>query len=358
MPESHTSSQITLINDVRRQEDFAGVSFSIFKRTQVKKSLLDAVIRCNVEESNYWTAELACCGCFLELWELFLEIIGKHIYSSNVKLPILIAKRFSDFKAIAMGEYSQNPLGMRNCSRIRRIFSEIITILTLSRKKNKLQYVKINEVEDFDLHNLSQKMKAPNTDFASKVIDAADPTEVFIAVNELGYNVSRHVKNSFSAHYWIEWILAYEKKCRKKKERCECKRRDFAPQEDAHGKDISFLVWDLILKESKRRGDKALDLILYKILELYKIKFSSGSKRKRKHLLYFAVLLLCEPYDISVNPISDEEAVKAAVKNVDLVYQQVKQSEVVSKSGLKSSEKEEKLSKSEAKMKILQTMGM
>lgn len=347
-----------IINDIRGQDEFAGISFSLFKRSQVKKSLLETIYKGNLEEANYWTAELVCCGCFLELWEVLLEVLGRYIYTANVKLPVIITKCYLDFKALAMGEYEVNQLKMRNDTRIRRILAEVVTILCLSRKKNKIEYVKIDEVNDFDLVRLSSKMKAPNTEFAKGIIQNEDPSEIFVAVNELSFNLSQPIRNSMLAGYWIEWIMTFEKKCKQRKENCQCKRRDFAPQADNSGKDISFLIWDVFFKESERRNNKALKTIMLNLLELYKIRFTAGVKRRRKHLLYFAIALLCEPLDLSIAPIGDEASIKNVIKNLNLIYGQVKTSEVALKDFVPKTQKEKQKMRSMEKMKILETMGM
>jgi len=344
------------INDMRTPADFAGITFSLFKRASVKRSLLESIFKGNIEEANYWAAELICCGCLIELWEVLLEVLGRYIYTANAKLPVLVMKCFNDFRMIASGNDDQ--LGLRNNLRIRTIFSEIVTILCLSRKKSKIEYVKIDEVQDFDLLKLSSKMKAPNTDFARGIIQNEDPSEVFVAVNELSFNISQPIRNSMLANYWIEWILAFEKKCKQRKEHCQCKRRDFAPQSDNTGKDISFLIWDVLLKETKRRNNKALLTIVENILELFKIRYSSGVKRKRRHLLYFTVSLLCEPLDLSIPAIGDEVVVKSVVKNISLVYSQVKQSQVAYKDFVPKNQKEKQKLKSLEKISILRTMGM
>lgn len=344
------------INDIRTAADFAGITFSLYKRSSVNKSLIESIFKGNIEEANYWGAELVCCGCLVELWEIVLESIGRYIYTANAKLPVLVMKCFNDFRMIASGNEDQ--LGLRNNLKVRTIFAEVISLLCLSRKKSKIEYVKIDEIQDFDLLKLSSKMKAPNTDFAKGVVQNEDPSEVFVAVNEMSFNLSQPIRNSMLANYWIEWILAFERKCKQRKEHCQCKRRDFAPQADNSGKDISFLIWDVILKETKRRDNKALVTIIENLLDLFKIRFSAGVKRKRRHLLYFAVALLCEPLDLSVPAIGDELIVKTVVKNIGLVYAQVKQSEVAYKDFIPKNKKDKQKLRSLEKMNVLRTMGM
>lgn len=352
-----------IIEDQRQPEHFAGVTFSHYKRTQVKKSLVDAMTKGAIEESNYWGAEMICCGCFLELWEVLFEFMSRNIGMSNPKLPVIVAKCFTDFKQVATGEFSTNQLGMRNSGKVRKIFAKTISLLCTSRKRGRLEYVKIDKDNDYDIVKLSSRLKAPSADFSNGVMLGGDPTEIGVAVNEFCYQISKNVRNHLMADYWVEWLLEFDKICRKKKERCQCARRDFAPQEDEGGKDVSFVLWDALLKEAKSRPQKAIVTIMSNILELFKVRFTAGVKRRRRHMLYFAVSLLCEPLDLTTATIQNETALVAVLENLDVVYGQVKQGEssAVHEASPKVRKKNvatDKEKQSDKKLNILLTMGI
>lgn len=364
-------SKHVLISDVRKHEDFAGITFSMYKRSQVKKSLVEAMNKCAIEEANYWTAEFICCGCFIELWEIILEFMGRNINTSNPKLPVIISKCFQDFKEMAMNEYLTNQLDMRNDQKIRRLMAKVVSILCTSRKKSKMEYVKIDKENDFDILKLSSRLKAPSTDYGKNVLKSEDPTEVYVAINELCYHISKDVRNALMSQYWIEWILEFDNKCRKKKERCQCIRREFAPQDDENGKDIVFLIWDAILTEAKSRPQKIITTILINLLDLFKMRFTSGTKKRRRHLLYFSISLLCEPLDLNIGVIQGEKALISVLGNIDIIYAQVKQNEItnpelippnVNKIAKEQTKPKKPLTEKEEKAKhklnILTTMGM
>lgn len=364
--ERHPGGCKVVIEDQRQPEHFAGVTFSLYKRSQVKKSLIDAMTKGAFEESNYWGAELICCGCFLELWELLFEFMSRNVGMSNPKMPVIVAKCFADFKQIATGEFSTNQLGMRNSNAVRKIFAKVISLLCTSRKRGRLEYVKVDKDNDFDILKLSSRMKAPTAEFSNGVVLGGDPTEIGVAINEFCYHISKNVRNHLMADYWVEWLFEFDKICRKKKERCQCARRDFAPQEDDGGKDVSFVLWDALLREGRSRPQKHIVTIMSSILELFKVKFTASVKRRRRHMLYFAVGLLCEPLDLAIDTIHNETALVSVLSNLDIVYNQVKQGEssvihqALSKTGKKktkvsTSDKEELAAK---KMDILLTMGV
>lgn len=319
----------TLINDTRKIEEFRGLTFSLFKKSQVKKALFESINKGNIEAANYWVAEYICCGAFLELWDTLLKYMSQHIHLGNPRLPIYISRRFQEFKNIAMSDYISSQLDMRNSKRIRQLFAEITGVLCLSTKKNKLELIKLEKQGEFDITNLSSKLKAPSTKYALEIIQEDDPKELFIAVNELGYNVSKEVKNTLVACYWIEWILAFESACKKKKEKCVCAKRSHMPVEGDAMFDVIFIVWDIILKEIKNRNDKRLEEIIINLCQLFCIKYSSSSKKKRKILLYHAITLLCENINYNINVFENINLLQTIKKKIDLIYKEIKINEIV-----------------------------
>ena len=204
----------TDINDVRIAKDFAGISFSNYKKSDVKKELLRAINNNKIEEAFNWSAELICAGHYLELWENIILITCKNIHLGNPKLPIYLNMRFSVFKDIISNGYTGNELALRNNDKIRKLFAEIITVLCISNKKPSFENIKIKK-EEFDMISLTSKVKAPDISYASKVQKSGDPKELFLSINELMYCIEN--KDTLSCCYWIEWIMEFDSMCRKKK---------------------------------------------------------------------------------------------------------------------------------------------
>jgi len=95
-----------------------------------------------------------------------------------------------------------------------------------------IQYdkTKINK-EDFDSELLLDKFKADNKTYGESIMRKEDPKELFIAVNEFVYNISKNIHNCIDACYWMEWILEYECICIKNKTKLKCERRTQIPVE-------------------------------------------------------------------------------------------------------------------------------
>lgn len=318
------------INDIRSTKDFKGITFSKFQKTKVKSELILCLSSGKVESACYWSGELICAGHFFDVWESIILFVSRFIHLGNPRLPIYIAMRFENFKTILSNGYVDNELRLRNNPKIRQLFAEIISILCFSKKKHTFQAIKIKKQEEFDMTFIASKLKAPNVNYAQNVFLKTDPKELFIAVNELGYHVSKESKNAVNACYWLEWLLEYQAICKKRKEKCQCERRNFALVQDKYQMDPVWLIWDTILKESKRHNNIANDKIINALLTIFCIKYTSGVVKRRRFLIYFSISLLTEMVDLSSEIINTKykENIKNIVKKVNSVYRDIKTNEM------------------------------
>ena len=215
------------INDIRQINDFKKKSFSQYSRSKVKNELLNCLYNSNIESACYWSIELICACHYQDLWDIILHYMSRYIHQGNPKLPLYIEMRFQSFKNIISNGYINNELALRNNQKIRKLFAEIISILCISRKKHAFESLAIKDNNDFEIINLTKRLKAPNINFSEKIHRKDDPKELFIAINEFAYHISSSSKDITSACYWVEWILQYDVICKQKNIKCICERRSF-----------------------------------------------------------------------------------------------------------------------------------
>jgi hypothetical protein len=238
--------------------------------------------------------------------------------------------RYDAFRTIMSEGHYTSELALRNNTTIRRLFAEIIGTLCLSHKKYSFESVKINREEEFDMTQMPERLKAPTIYFAEPLFLKEDPKEMFIAINEFAYHISPEGANMRTAAYWIEWTIEFDILCKKRKQACLCQRRTAIPVEKKFQSDLIWLVWDALQHYCEMRKAPILDKIMGALLRLFCIKYTTGSCKRRRYLLYFAVAMLTEPLDVSGEMISAENKLKlqTVVENVNLVYKQIKKSEV------------------------------
>ena len=129
----------------------------------------------------------------------------------------------------------------------------IHTIIFLKIKSNTINITKI-----------TYKLTADKVSYGQTVFQNEDPKELFIAVNEFAWNITKNQRNSNNACYWLEWILGFEDLCKKDKKKYLGGRRNI-PVISKFQKDIIWIVWDCLLWESKNRN-KALQFSILNLM--------------------------------------------------------------------------------------------
>jgi len=329
-----------LINDVR--DSFKNITFSKFQKSKARYELIKSLCDEKIENACYWSAEFICSGHYLELWDIILYFVYKYIHNGNPKLALYLNMRYNNFETLINNGYSQNILVLRNNDKIRRLFCEIICVLCYSLKKNVICEIKLDKHESFDIASMSERFKAPNVSYIEYILKDDDPKELIIPINELVYNLIN--KNIINVYYWLEWIIEYENICKKKKKKCACENRSFAPKGSSH--DIIWIIWDILLyysdpsltnrtynihsnnNNNNNKNNEIKYKIIKSLLELFVIKYCNNVKKKRKFIMYFAFALLIEQNPLNSAIITHPEKIEAIVSKIDNIYKDIKKNEV------------------------------
>jgi hypothetical protein len=219
-----------------------------------------------------------------------------------------------------------NMLQLRNNEKIRKLFAELMVVLALSNKKHGIDHVKINRIEEFDITQMPERLKAPNIHYIAPFFQPKDPKELFIAINEFSYAISKDSKNTLTACYWIEWIIEFDIICKSKKQICKCQRRPYAV-EPKYQMDIIWIIWDALFYYAQEQTDMFIVNILNALLGLFSIKYTSAVAKKRRHILYNAVFIITEHVSRDIEIVNNKEVIKFVVENINTIYKEIKKNE-------------------------------
>jgi len=321
-----------LFDDIRSPAHFKGISFSGYKKSDVIQQLMEAMKKGKVEDSCHWCAELIAAGHYDDLWETIFLYFSKNIHLGNPKVILYLHMRYEYYKNILHSGKFLTELHLRNNDLIRKLFAEIISILTISNKTHSYEPVKVNRDDDFLFENMSTKLKANDTSYAYPILKKEDAKELHIAANEFAYHISVS-KNTMSACYWIEWVLEYDIVCRKKKVPCTVVNRPFV--EEVHPKyihDPIWLIWDALLYYGTELQSPIVDKVMNALVSIFSIHYATPVCKKRRFILYFAVDMVTKPVNISIEVISDKAIVTNVMDRIDIIYQDIIKTQVVAKS--------------------------
>jgi len=343
------------INDIRSPPHFRGISFSKFKKAEVRKQFVDAMLKGKVEPACHWCAELICAGHYGDVWEIILYYMAKHIHLGNPKIAIYLEMRYDVFRNIMGQGFYISELEIRNNDKIRKLFAEIVCTLTLSAKKPSFEQIKINRAEEFDMTQMTDRLKAPTMSFAEPVFKAKDPKEMFIALNEFAHCLSMYSPNMMSACYWIEWAIEFEQICKTRKEPCRCEKRGEVPVEAKYQRDIIWMFWDALLHYSKERHNPLIDKVLAALQRMFCVKYTTAACKKRRYMLYYAISLLTEPVVMNVDILPNRQLLQTVTDQIDEVYKQIKKNEEAPKTEylFRGLEKQRALEKSLLQMEMV-----
>ena len=135
------------------------------------------------------------------------------------------------------------------------------------------------------------------------------------------YHLSNDSNNSHKACYWIEWIIQFDSILKKKGAR-----RSFINVQSKFQMDIVWIIWETLLFHSRKNSMK--EKTIKHLLNLFCIYYSPSTKKKRRFLIYFAVMLITDPVNFNIPIFKNDDIIKNVKDRIDIIYKQIKKNEV------------------------------
>jgi len=319
---------ITYITDLRESTEFVGSTFSKYKLADVKKQLLNDITNHNIEQACYWVAELICSNHYIELWEIILLFYSKYIHIGNPRLAIYLHRKLQEFKQYMNTEHHVTCL--RNIKAIRELFCKIILVLIYSKQQHVLIPTNIPN-SDFEISNITNRFIAPSKSYATEIMHDSDPSDVFIGINELVYNLLYNSYNEMQACYWVEWLIQLDASYKKNKNPIKMGKRTniFDDIPVKYSENVIWIIWDIMLIQSNKNNNRLVHEIINGLFKLFLVKYTIACNKRRRFLIYNAISMLSPNINVDIHIIEphNETIMNTITQNIDKIYIQIKKGE-------------------------------
>jgi hypothetical protein len=95
-------------------------------------------------------------------------------------------------------------------------------------------------------------------------------------------------------------------------------------------KEPIWMIWDVLFAENANNTTNTAGIskkILKSIFELFSMRYTSGVKKKRRYLLYFAISLLTDSFNTQIEIIENKLIIDNITKKINLIYKEIKKNE-------------------------------
>ena len=320
MPNYNSYSEYSIIIDNRTPDDFKKLTFLNHKNTAVFSQLEKNIYNGQIEEACHWTSELICSNKLFELLDFFAEIYSKFININNPTFPHFLLNSCSEcVKICNEKKHLQYPLSIRNNMTIRNIICRITICLATSSKGSPMLF-KLAKLSNQDFQDSYFNSKITTTqNYLAQIIKQNDNPKIVLVGNQIVHAII--TKNIATVVYWISWILQYEKLKLKEDKKLLCEPRMFDGIDPKFYTDITWFIWEIIINIPTSNDNKKQIIAL---LRLYSHDFSKTKKTHRIPLLLNAMMILISNPNYKTPLMMDVKIVKDALKNVSVLYEEIK----------------------------------
>lgn len=321
--------------DTRRHTDFKLTTLGGYPRSKVPAAMEKAIYSGKIEHACYWAFQLLASGAPITLWDRLLGYAYKHVNIANAKLPRWLQEKTTAWQRVLVRKDFAGPnvVNSRNLQQVRHMITEMIVVLSLSRKR-KLDVLstKIKET-DFIISNFHDPCTNKQNMIIAALLGDNDPSEIRLAANEFAVNLG--MRNMQGALYWLNWILYWERINIKRFKSFTIQARmiEGIPQTDI--RDVIWLIWSIIHQvrarviadtESVRPAGELgqLERQLDALWAMYIHRWKPGSKSKRLPLIYWSMHYLIYPVDWSGEVCDRLDILVKACANTNMMFEKLR----------------------------------
>jgi hypothetical protein len=87
------------------------------------------------------------------------------------------------------------------------------------------------------------------------------------------------------------------------------------------------MLWEALLNYSAATKNPFIEKLMAGLLDVFSIRYTTASCKKRRYLLYFAVALLTESVPTNIELINNKEIIENVVSKINQIYKQIKKNE-------------------------------
>lgn len=321
--------------DSRGPQDFKITTLGGYPKSKVAAAMEKAISTGKIEHACYWAFQLLASGAAQPVWDRLLGFAYKQVNIGNAKLPRWLLEQTTSWQRIFGRKQLTGPniINARNLQQIRNTITEMVVVLTLSRKRRQDSLaIKIKET-DFIISNFQDRCTNRNNIIIQALLGENDPSEIRLAANEFAFNLG--IKNMQGALYWLNWILYWERINIKRFKSFTVQARaiEGIPQTDI--RDVIWLIWSIIhqirarvLQENsigRPAGETGnLERQLDALWAMYIHRWKPSCKGKRLPLIIWSIHYLIYPVDWTGEVIDRLDVFVKAVANVNLMFDKMR----------------------------------
>jgi hypothetical protein len=299
------------VTDSRSLKELGYLTFSGYKAGQVRAELARCLRTSLLEESLYWSAELACSGKSPDAWDAISLVCAESVFAAAPSVVSFVSKQAARYKqnANAVGDV----LSLRNDTQARQLLAACAGAVCGASLRPRTRRVVVKKHEFTSAH-APHRLKAPNVEYARGAFTSSDPTELYVAANELAYALSDASYDAMHAAYWVEWALGYTRIRKAAKRPLSC-----TPRANMEGKVAEhpvWLLWEIVERAAKSTGLESVG----DLKRLFALKFTPGAAGKRAPLLYCAVACCAPGFDPGGMPGEAAAMARLAASTADNAY--------------------------------------